>query len=334
MYAMLSKILSLILLTLFFINGSVIGQSIPKLESPVYVPNYNTLDQTTMDDIADAINRQNEAALIYSRKIFELIHEYLPHSIDDEMREGLSKQENQLKNLLKKGSPRSHVNEMTIIQNNIRRVISEGIIREREYVANQKENEEFNATLDDLRKPVNRKELNFEDNSAETINTFENIEIKSNRLILQTGRIDGFSAIKYPAGIDSREDIFLESFIQVTDFKAYTWDPSVGIIFGSDLDSNFFIYKINFIDKSLDILGYNYGELSKITESVKVDNINRPKVGNKLSVYKKGNSFHFYLNDQKIYKTDGLHMYGEYIGIYSEAGLSLSILDFELFKNY
>lgn len=318
------------ILFLFILSTPTWGQSIPDLPPPVYVPNYVELDRTTMDEVADAINRQNKAARMYAREIFDVIYKYLPYSVDRKMENDLQEQKRRLTKLLEKGSPRSHEDEMTAIQNEVREIISNGIIRQRQLNEEKQREREFINSINSLKKAVNK--VDFRNKTLETINDFKYLDINQNRIKLETGKTGSFSAIQYPAGINSNNNFLLESFIQVLDFKPYKWDPSVGLIFGSDSKSNYFVFKINFIDKSIDVIRHNFGENSKELNKHPIQNLNKSSAGNKLSIYKRGAEIYFFINGEKVYQTNGLYMYGEFVGIYAEEGLNLSIPEFSMFK--
>lgn len=105
------------------------------LSPPTYIPSYNQIDVSTINNAARAINAQNDAALTFSREIFDVIHEYLPRSVDSQMRGELLYYNNKLEEYIEQ-SPRSKINQMNILLNGVRETINNGIERAKESHAN------------------------------------------------------------------------------------------------------------------------------------------------------------------------------------------------------
>jgi len=127
-------------------------------------------------------------------------------------------------------------------------------------------------------------------------------------------------------------DFYLEALIQVKEYQPLTWDPSPGIIFGSDNTENYHVMKMNFIDNSIDFLTYNFGSLSDNDYRFAVEQFNIPRTGNELALYKEGSTYYFFLNQELVFEADDLALYGHGIGLYVDSGLFLSVSNFQIYQ--
>lgn len=300
----------------------IVGQTIPKLDPPITI---SVEEDMTLEEL-------QVATINFAVQLSDVIARYQQFAIDETMSEQLSDATAELSFLISNGRLVERLPDLVLLQNWVRNIISDAIIYEKELLKNEEEIDAIFNNVHQLKQNVEPTEIITNKKNAALINSFEHIELFKNRLEIKTGTVESFSGIQFSKEFDKSADFYLETFIQLKDFSPLQWDPSLGLIFGSDSDTNFYVYKINFIDKSVDFIGHNFEDTPNISYNFPVANLNSPQIGNKLSVYRKGEVYHFFLNNELIFEVDRLYMYGKYIGIAAESGLHLSISDFKMYQ--
>lgn len=308
---------------MFSIHHEVIlGQTIPAMDPPITI---SIEEDFTYEEL-------QVAAINFASLLSDVINHYRQFAIDEVMTEQLSAATGELSFLISNGRLVENLPELLVLQNWVRNIITEAILYEQELLKNREEIDEIFKNILDLKQNSEKNEIVSNRKIAALINSFERIESFKDRLEIKTGNVETFSGIQYNTEFNRSTDFYLETFIQLKDFEPLKWDPSLGLIFGSDSNTNFYVYNINFIDKSVDFTGYNFGEISEFSYNFPVDNLNSPRTGNELSVYRKGQVYHFFLNNELIFEIDRLYMYGNFLGIYAESGLHLSVSNFNLYQ--
>lgn len=311
------------LFLLFMIGyGELSSQTIPKLPPPLTL-------EISNDDGGEAVE---VAALNFIVRLTGLVYYYRQYAIDERMALELEQIENDLEDFLVKGDLLGNFSRLTTIQNRFRITVLNAISYEKELIAEEHKSENLFSRINEMKKTGKKVKIVRSNESPVIKNRFELIDYGENLLEVKTGWSETFSSILFEVDYLRTADFYMEALIQVKDYEPLKWDPSPGIIFGSGDTGNYYVFKINFINKSIDFLTYNFGSLSESDYRFPVEKLNGPRAGNELAVYKEGNVFYFFLNQKFIFEADDLALYGHNIGLYVESGLNLSVSNFNLYQ--
>ncbi len=302
--------------------GELHSQNIPELPPPL------TLE---IED-EDGYQSVEIAALNFVIRLTGLVYYYRQFAIDEQMERELLQLEKELENFLTRGDLVGNISRLPAIQNRFRIVILNSIQYQNARVEEAEKTKDLYERINQLKKAENPVPIVKSDQSPVIFNRFEEIAYGEGRLDVRMGQSDTFSLIQFETDYLRTADFYLETLIQVKDYAPLKWNPSPGIIFGSDNAENYHVLKMNFIDKSIDFLTYNFGTLSENDYRFAVENLNNPRVGNELAIYKEGNITYFFLNQELIFEVDNLALYGHGTGLYVEPGLSLSVSNFHIFQ--
>jgi hypothetical protein len=316
------KVISVTFLIFMIGYGELCSQTIPKLPPPL------TLEVS--DD--DGYESLEVSALNFVIRLTGLVYYYQQYAFDEQMALELERIENDLEELLMAGDLVVNIARLTTIQNRFRITVLNAISYENELIAEEEKSDDLFSRINEIKRTGNRVNISSSNQSPVIKNGFEQIEYAEDRIEVKTGRSETFSSILFDTDYLRTADFYLEALIQVKEYEPLIWDPSPGIIFGSGSDDNYHVFKMNFIDKSVDFLTYNFGNLAKPDYRFAIEKFNSPRTGNELAVYKEGNTFYFFLNQELILEADDLALYGHNMGLYVDSGLNLSVSNFYLYQ--
>lgn len=312
-----------VLFLMFLIGyGELCSQTIPKLPPPLILE----IEEEASYGAVEV------AALNFMIRLTGLVYYYRQYAIDEQMERELQQLENQLEEFLAQGDLVGNISRLPAIQNRFRIVVLNSIEYQNARIAEAEKTKDLFGRINELKKTGNKLPVVKNNQSPVIKNGFDEISYGDGRLEIKTGRSETFSSIQFETDYLRTADFYLEALIQVKEYVPVTWDPSPGIIFGSDNTENYYVMKMNFIDKSVDFLTYNFGMLSVNDYRFAVEKFNSPRAGNELAVYKEGNSYYFFLNQELIFEADDLALYGHNMGLYVDSGLNLSVSNFQLFQ--
>jgi hypothetical protein len=316
------KIVSLFLAISFLSFGELRSQTIPELPPPL------TLE---IED-KDGYETVEVAALNFVIRLSGLVYYYKQFAIDEQMESELQQLENQLEEFLMRGDLVGNLSRLPAIQNKFRIVILNSIEYQKARMEEAEKTKNLFERINDLKKSGDQIPVVRNDKSPMIKNGFDEISYGDGRLEVKTGRSETFSSIQFNTDFLRTGDFYLEALIQVKEYQPLTWDPSPGIIFGSDNTENYHVMKMNFIDKSIDFLTYNFGSISDNDYRFAVERFNNPRTGNELALYKEGGTYYFFLNQELVFEADDLALYGHGIGLYVDSGLFLSVSNFQIYQ--
>lgn len=312
-----------ILLLLSVLNFEALwSQSIPELPAPL----------TFEIEDNDGYEAVEIAALNFVIRLSGLVYYYKQFAIDKQMESELQQLENQLEEFLIRGDLVGNISRLLAIQNKFRIVILNSIEYQNSQIEEAEKTKNLFESINVLKKSGDQIPVVRNDKSPKTKNGFDEISYGGGRLEVKTGRSEMFSSIEFNTDFLRTGDFYLEALIQVKEYQPFTWDPSPGIIFGSDNTENYHVMKMNFIDKSIDFLTYNFGSISDNDYRFAVERFNNPRTGNELALYKEGGTYYFFLNQELIFEADDLALYGHGIGLYVDSGLFLSVSNFHIYQ--
>lgn len=316
------KYLGILVLLLLVCVTNGRSQSIPELPPPL----------TFEIEDEDGYEAVEIAALNFVIRLTGLVYYYRQFAIDEQMELELLQLESQLEQFLAQGDIVGNISQLPTIQNRFRIVILNSIQYQNARIEEAEKTKNLYERINELKESGNQIPVATNNKSPMIKSGFEQINYDDGRLEVKTGRSETFSAIQYDIDYLRTADFYLEVLIQVREYQPLTWDPSPGIIFGSNNTDNYHVIKMNFIDKSIDFLTFNFGNVSDDGYRFDVENINSPRAGNELAVYKEGSSIYFFLNQQLIFEADDLPLYGHGIGLYVDSGLFLSVSNFRIYQ--
>jgi hypothetical protein len=317
----IKKLVILVLLILVcFTNAR--SQSIPELPPPL----------TFEIEDEDGYEAVEIAALNFVIRLTGLVYYYRQFAIDEQMEIELTELEKDLEQFLAEGNLVGNISELTVIQNKFRITILNSIQYQNARMAEAEKTKNLFERINNLKKTGSQIPVVTNTKSPVIKNGFDQITYGDGRLEVKTGRSDTFSSIQYDTDYLRTADFYFEALIQVKEYQPLTWDPSPGIIFGSDNADNYHVLKMNFIDKSIDFLTYNFGNVIGDEYRFDVERFNSPRAGNELAVYKEGTTTYFFLNQELILEADDLPLYGHGIGLYVDSGLFLSVSNFHIYQ--
>jgi len=310
----------LILYLLGFADG--LSQTIPELPPP--------LTMEISDE--DGYESVEIAALNFVIRLTGLVYYYRQYAIDEQMERELAQLEYDLEQFLAEGDIVGNISRLPAIQNKFRIMVLNSIEYQNARINDAEKTKDLFSRINDLKRTGNKLPVVRNNKSPMIKNGFEQISYGDGRLDVRTGRSETFSLIHFDTDYLRTADFYLEALIQVKEYKPLTWDPSPGVIFGSDTAENYHVVKMNFIDKSVDFLTYNFGTLSENDYRFSVERFNNPRTGNELAVYKEGTTYYFFLNQELIFEADDLALYGHGIGLYVDSGLFLSVSNYHIYQ--
>jgi len=310
----------LILYLLGFADGW--SQTIPELPPPL------TLEISDEDGYESV----EIAALNFVIRLTGLVYYYRQYAIDEQMERELAQLEYDLEQFLAEGDIVGNISRLPAIQNKFRIVVLNSIEYQNARIDEAEKTKDLFSRINDLKRTGDKLPVVRNNQSPVIKNGFEQISYGDGRVDVRTGRSETFSSILFDTDYLRTADFYIEVLIQVKEYKPLVWNPSPGIIFGFDIAENYHVVKMNFIDKSIDFLTYNFGDASEADYRFAVEKFNTPRAGNELAVYKEGNTYYFFLNQELIFEADDLALYGHGVGLYVESGLSLSASNFHIYQ--
>lgn len=314
------SIILLLLLLVCFTDGRT--QTIPELPPPL------TLEISDENEYGSV----EIAALNFVIRLSGLVYYYKEFAIDEQMEQELQQLEAELERYLIQGDLVGNISRLPAIQNRFRIVILNSIQYQNARMEEAEKTKNLFERINNIKKTGNQISVVTNNKSPMIKNSFDQITYGDGRLDVKTGRSETFSSIQFDTDYLRTADYYLEALIQVKEYQPLTWDPSPGIIFGSDNTENYHVMKMNFIDKSIDFQTYNFGNLSEDEYRFDVEKFNSPRAGNELAIYKEGSTTYFFLNQELIFEADDLSLYGHGIGLYVDSGLFLSVSNFQVYQ--
>ena len=299
------------------------SQTLPELQPPI----------TLHIQDPEAPQAMEQAAFNFAVRLSALIYLYQGWIEDESIKRQLASHDQFLTILISRGELSEHVGQMDFIQQNVRRIIREAIEQEREWLEDQQERELFDSEIQQLRErseplDIFRDHLGFLQGETE----FQRFEILENRTLMVTGESEQASEIHFETEFIPDNDFYLQIHFQLTDYRPLVWNPSSGLIFGSDGGDNYYLLKINSIENGIDFQAVNDGRSDDMDLFFPVENLNVLRAGNELGVYRRKNLIYMFLNKELIFEASSLPLYGKYIGIYADPGLELSVIRFHLYQ--
>lgn len=259
-----------VLFLMFLIGyGELCSQTIPKLPSPLTLEISDDEGEETVE----------VAALNFIIRLTGLVYYYRQYAIDEQMAVELEQIENDLEDFLLRRDLVGNLPLLTTIQNRFRIIVLNAISYENELLAEEVKSDDLFSRINDIKKTGSKVRIVNRNQSPVIKNGFDEISYGDGRLDVKTGRSETFSSIQFETDYLRTADFYLEALIQVKEYVPVTWDPSPGIIFGSDNTENYYVMKMNFIDKSVDFLTYNFGMLSVNDYRFAVEKFNSPRAG-------------------------------------------------------
>jgi len=298
------------------------SQTIPELPPPLTL-------EVNDEDGYEAVEI---AALNFVIRLSGLVYYYRHYAIDEQMERELTQLESDLEQFLAQGNLVGNISRLPVIQNRFRIAVLNSIQYQNARMEEAEKTRNLFERINDLKKSGDQIPVVRNNKSPMIKNIFDEISYGDGRLEVKTGRSETFSSIQFNTDYLRTADFYLEALIQVKEYQPLTWDPSPGIIFGSDNAENYHVMKVNFIDKSIDFLTYNFGSLSENDYRFPVQRFNNPRTGNELAVYKERGTYYFFLNQELMFEADDLALYGHGIGLYVDSGLSLSVSNFHIYQ--
>ncbi|TVQ68095.1 MAG: hypothetical protein EA360_00690 [Balneolaceae bacterium] len=314
----------LIVCVLILEVAPVQSQTLPALQPPF------TLEIENPEDI----QALEQAAFAFAVRLSALIYLYQGLIEDESFRRQLTSHDQYLTILLRRGNLTGSLDQMAIIQQNVRNIITEAIELERQLLLDLEERELFDREIQLLREyaePIDliREHSGYLQNESE----FERFETSDFGTRLQTGESETASEIHFQTDFIPDNDFYLQVQFQLVSYRPLVWNPSAGLIFGSDGGENYYLLKLNVIEQGIDFQAVNFGSSDDLNLFFPVENLNLQRAGNELGVYRRGDMYYLFLNKELIFDARTLPLYGNYVGIYADPGMEISVARFHLYQH-